>query len=120
MDLGLKDKVAIVTGASRGLGKGIALGLAAEGCRIATCARGAEALQAAANEFAAQGAEVLALPLDLTEKNAAKKLVEATVARFGRVDILVNNIERGGWPVVHGSYNREQWDLEMATTLRAK
>jgi 3-oxoacyl-[acyl-carrier protein] reductase len=40
--------------------------------------------------------------------------------RFGRLDILINNIERGGWPVVHGPYTREQWDLEMAATLRAK
>ena len=42
------------------------------------------------------------------------------VDRFGRIDILINNIERGGWPVVHGAYTREQWDLELATTLRAK
>jgi 3-oxoacyl-[acyl-carrier protein] reductase len=42
------------------------------------------------------------------------------VGRFGRLDILVNNIERGGWPVGHGPYVREQWDLEMETTLRAK
>ena len=47
-------------------------------------------------------------------------LVQAVVGRFGRLDILVNNIERGGWPVVHGPYVREQWDLEMETTLRAK
>jgi len=42
------------------------------------------------------------------------------VDRFGRLDILINNIERGGWPVVHGPYAREQWDLEVETTLRAK
>jgi len=47
-------------------------------------------------------------------------LVQAVVGRFGRLDILVNNIERGGWPVVHGPYVGEQWDLEMETTLRAK
>jgi 3-oxoacyl-[acyl-carrier protein] reductase len=47
-------------------------------------------------------------------------LVDGVVDRFGRLDILVNNIERGGWPVVHGRYTCEQWDLEMATTLRAK
>ena len=73
MDLGLTDRVAIVTGASRGIGKGIALGLAAEGCRIATCARGEEALQAAASEIEARGAEVLALPLDLTKAGAAQR-----------------------------------------------
>jgi len=42
------------------------------------------------------------------------------ISRFGRLDILINNIERGGWPVVHGPYVQEQWDLELATTLRAK
>ena len=47
-------------------------------------------------------------------------MVAAAAAHFGRLDILVNNIERGGWPVVHGPYIPEQWDLEMATTLRAK
>ena len=47
-------------------------------------------------------------------------MVAAAAARFGRLDILVNNIERGGWPVVHGAYVREQWDLELETTLRAK
>jgi 3-oxoacyl-[acyl-carrier protein] reductase len=46
--------------------------------------------------------------------------VIAAVERFGRLDVLINNIERGGWPVVHGPYLREQWDLEIETTLRAK
>ena len=47
-------------------------------------------------------------------------LLDKVISKFGRLDILVNNIERGGWPIVHGPYVREQWDLEMATTLRAK
>jgi 3-oxoacyl-[acyl-carrier protein] reductase len=46
--------------------------------------------------------------------------MEEVITRFGRLDILINNIERGGWPVVHGPYTEEQWDLELATTLRAK
>ncbi|MDM8526511.1 SDR family oxidoreductase, partial [Desulfococcaceae bacterium HSG8] len=47
-------------------------------------------------------------------------MIEKVLNHFGRLDILINNIERGGWPVVHGPYVREQWDLEMETTLRAK
>jgi len=47
-------------------------------------------------------------------------MIAAVIDRYGRLDILINNIERGGWPVVHGAYTRRQWDLEMSTTLRAK
>ena len=118
MDLGLNDKVAIVTGASRGLGKGIALGLAAEGCRIATCARGEDALQAAAEEIEAQGADVLALPLDLTEAGAAQRLVEATVERFGRVDILVNNIG-GNRRKPFAETTDDDWDAVLELNLKA-
>ena len=67
MDLGLKGKVAIVTGASRGIGRSIALGLAAEGCRLGICARGAERLEATAGEARTLGAEVLAQPVDVTD-----------------------------------------------------
>ncbi|MFQ5568570.1 MAG: SDR family NAD(P)-dependent oxidoreductase, partial [Rhodothermales bacterium] len=92
MDLGLRDKVAVITGGSRGIGRGMALGLAAEGCRIATCARGEEALKNSAEEIAARGVEVLAMPLDITEPDAPQRFVEAVVQRFGRLDILVNNV----------------------------
>lgn len=118
MDLGLKDKVAIVTGASRGLGKGIALGLAAEGCRIATCARGEDALQAAAGEIAASGVEVLALPLDLSEAGAAQTLIDATAERFGRVDILVNNIG-GNRRKPFAETTDDDWEAVLDVNLKA-
>ena len=118
MDLGLTDKVAIVTGGSRGLGKGIALGLAAEGCRLATCARGEEALRAAAEEIEAGGADVLALPLDLTEARAAQRLVEATLARFGRIDILVNNIG-GNRRKPFAETTDDDWDAVLELNLKA-
>ncbi len=118
MDLGLTDKVAIVTGGSRGLGKGIALGLAAEGCRLATCARGADALHAAAREIEALGADVLALPLDLTEADAAQHLVEATLERFGRVDILVNNIG-GNRRKPFAETTDDDWDAVLNLNLKA-
>ncbi len=97
MDLGLKGKAAIVCGASRGIGKAIATGLAAEGARVALCARTAEVLEKTAAEIRqATGAEVLAVRADLTKPADVTALVEATVERFGGVQILVNNA--GGPP----------------------
>jgi 3-oxoacyl-[acyl-carrier protein] reductase len=96
MDLGLRGKVAIVTGGSRGIGRSIAHGLAEEGCRLAICARGADRLNETAGELSAKGAEVLAVPADATDAEALERFVGATVERFGRVDILVNNVGGGG------------------------
>ena len=118
MDLELTDKVAIVTGASRGLGKGVALALAAEGCRIVTCARGEDALKTAADEIKAQGVEVLALPLDLTEAGAAERLVEAALERFGRVEVLVNNIG-GNRRKPFAETTDEDWDAVLDLNLKA-
>jgi 3-oxoacyl-[acyl-carrier protein] reductase len=92
MDLAIREKVAIVTGASRGIGKGIALGLAAEGCHLSICARTPQPLHAAAEECRAKHVEVLALPLDVTNVEHIAQLVQQTVGKFGRIDILVNNI----------------------------
>jgi len=92
MDLGLKGQVALVTGGSKGIGKAVARGLAQEGARVAICARGKDSLEAAAKELAGStGAEVFAVAGDLTRADDAKRIVDATVARFGRVDILINN-----------------------------
>nr|CBX29447.1 hypothetical protein N47_J04280 [uncultured Desulfobacterium sp.] len=57
---------------------------------------------------------------NLLETDKIQDLIKTVINDFGRLDILINNIERGGWPVVHGPYTCDQWDLEMATTLRAK
>ncbi|TFH00605.1 MAG: SDR family NAD(P)-dependent oxidoreductase, partial [Calditrichales bacterium] len=92
MDLGLKGKVAVITGGSKGIGKGIAKALASEGCRVVICARGQEALEAAGKELKNSGAEVLALPLDVTRKADVVRLREETLKTFGQVDILVNNV----------------------------
>ncbi len=92
MDLGLRDKVAIVAGASRGIGKAVALTLATEGCRVVLAARGKETLREAAAEVEAAGVRVLAFPCDLTKADDAQRLVSAAVDRFGRIDALVNSI----------------------------
>jgi 3-oxoacyl-[acyl-carrier protein] reductase len=93
VDLGIEGKVALVTAASRGLGRGSALALSHEGAKVAICARDPERLEAAAAELPG---EVLAIPADVTASDAPARLVEATVARFGSLDILVANA--GGPP----------------------
>ena len=97
MDLGLKDKVALVTGASRGIGKRIAAALAAEGARVCICARGADALAEAAADLAGRGAEVEATAQDVTTPEGAIAVVAAANNRFGGLDILVNNVGGAKW-----------------------
>ena len=91
MDLGLRDKVGIVTGASRGIGRAIAIGLADEGCRVVLCARGEERLQEAAREVEAKGGRALAVVADIAKAADVERLVQAAAEAFGRIDILVNN-----------------------------
>ena len=92
MDLGLQDRVAIVTGASQGIGKYIAEALAREGCNLVLCARTESDLEDAADEIGEEGAEVLALPMDVTEAGEPERLVERTAIRFGHIDIYVGNV----------------------------
>jgi 3-oxoacyl-[acyl-carrier protein] reductase len=94
MDLALTAKVAIVTGASKGLGLASAKALAAEGCRVCICARGADALEQAAAELRAlaRPRSIMAVQADLATPDGAGKVVTATVQEWGGVDILVNNV----------------------------
>ena len=91
MDLELNGKVALVTGASRGIGRAIAEGLAAEGARLVIAARGAEALEQTKHALEAMGAEVLAVPTDVGDDASVATLVERARERFGRIDILISN-----------------------------
>jgi 3-oxoacyl-[acyl-carrier protein] reductase len=104
MDLELAGKVALVTGASRGIGRAIAEGLAAEGVKLVIAARGAKALEEARNALEAMGAEVLAAPTDVGDDASVAALVEQAGERFGRIDILISNAsalavtgERASW-----------------------
>jgi 3-oxoacyl-[acyl-carrier protein] reductase len=95
MNLELSGKVAIVTGSSRGLGLASAGALAAEGCHVTICARGADRLAEAAQELAVRagaGAQILAVAADLSTETGVRAVVDQTVSRFGGVDVLVNNI----------------------------
>jgi 3-oxoacyl-[acyl-carrier protein] reductase len=116
MDLGLEGRVALVTASSKGLGRATALQLAREGARVAICARGAEALEAARAEIAALGVEVLALPADLAAPGAAQELVDATLDRFGQLDILIGN---AGGPPPGGFLDLDvaAWESAIQLTL---
>ncbi len=92
MELELAGKVAIIAGASRGIGRATALTLATEGARVVLAARGEEALREVAAEAESLGAEVLVVACDVTDASNAERLVAEAVERFGRVDILINSI----------------------------
>ena len=91
MDLGLKGKTAMITGASRGLGRAMALALAAEGVRLSLCARGADALNSTAAELKAAGHQVIAEVADIGDAGAMERWTANTVKAHGGLDILVNN-----------------------------
>jgi 3-oxoacyl-[acyl-carrier protein] reductase len=104
VDFGLKDKVALVTGGSRGIGRAIAAGLAAEGVRLALCARGGDGLARAAKELGA-----LAIEADVATAAGARKAMSETLSKLGGLDVLVNNV---GGSLRAGSFDRAtdaQW-----------
>ncbi len=109
MDLGLTGKVALVGGASRGIGKAVAMGLAREGCSVAIGARGREGLEAAAAEITgATGSEVLPVVCDMSRYDDIRRFVAETVSRFGGLDIVVNNA--GGPPLgTFEEHSEEAW-----------
>jgi 3-oxoacyl-[acyl-carrier protein] reductase len=91
MELGLKGKIALVTGSSRGIGQGIALAFADEGCDLMLTGRDEKALEETAASIRAKGRKVAVSLLDLRQKDAPEKLVEAVKREFGALDILINN-----------------------------
>jgi len=119
--MNLDGKVAIVLGSVKGIGKAIGLDLAHAGAKVIyTYYDWPESVEILRSDTADTGKPHLIVHIDLQNTDDVDGLIRQTIDRFGRLDILINNIERGGWPVVHGKYTREPWDLEMATTLRAK
>lgn len=119
--MNLTGKVALVPGSVKGIGKAVGMDLARTGAKVVyTYCDWPESLDALRREAIDTGNDHLIVQIDLLDTDAIEGLIRQTIDRFGRLDILINNIERGGWPVVHGPYVRDQWDLEIATTLRAK
>jgi len=117
MDLGLKDKVAIVGGASKGLGRACAEVLAEEGAKVAMCSRTRDDLERAADEIRGRvGADVVTFAGDLDQHDTIRNLVSTTVSRYGRLDILVNN--SGGPPLARAaSATEEQWATAVQRSL---
>lgn len=96
MDMGLANKVVLITGASEGIGKATAMSFAREGALVAINARRIDVLEATANEIReATGGQVLALPADVADLDALPGMVAAVIAKWGRIDILVNNAGTG-------------------------
>ena len=117
MDLGLKDKVAIIGGASKGLGRASAQVLAEEGAKVTICSRTSADLEKAADEIReSTGAEVMTYAADLDKLESITGLIDATVERFGGLDILVNN--SGGPPLARAvDATEEQWETAVYRSL---
>jgi 3-oxoacyl-[acyl-carrier protein] reductase len=122
MDLGLRGKVVIVAASSKGIGKATAMGFAAEGARVTMLARTAADLAKSADEIrAATLAEVLALPADVTKVEDIRRVVQATVERWGLINVLVNNAG-GPPPGVFADMDDAGWqaafELSLLSTIR--
>jgi len=113
----LSEKVAVVTGASRGIGRAIALALVAQGAKVVASARNAQALDALVAEIEAQGGEATAVTGDVALESDAARLVEQAVAAYGQIDVLVNNagITRDGLLL---RMKDEDWDAVIDTNLK--
>jgi len=121
----LSGQNGLVLGASRSIGLAIARELAAQGMRLALpWFDWPQACQDMEKEFSAMDMGHIFMQADLRDPEGVQNMVMQIKDDFGSLNLLVNNIERGGMPILHGSYhqpvNREQWQLEMDTTVRAK
>ena len=114
----LKDKVAIVTGGSRGIGQGIAFGFAKAGAKVIVTSRKAQDLEATASEIKAFGGEAMVLPAHLGKMGEIQRVVDAVMAQYGRIDILVNNA--GASPAMGSVLDSDErlWDTIMNLNLK--
>jgi NAD(P)-dependent dehydrogenase (short-subunit alcohol dehydrogenase family) len=112
----LTGRVAIVSGGSMGLGRQMAEGLAEMGANLVLCARKKERCEAAAESLRRLGVEVLALGCDVKDKSSIDDVVEKTLARFGRIDILINNAGVS-WGAPIEEMTLDQWDKVLSTNL---
>jgi 3-oxoacyl-[acyl-carrier protein] reductase len=116
VDLGLRDKVAIVTGGSRGLGKATATSLAQEGAQVFICARGKETLDQTLAEFSSAGLTIRGRVADVTTVEGCDQVAKGAVEAFGGVDILVNNVGGGQGPSAVGASD-DEWQESLDLTL---
>ncbi|PWB79650.1 MAG: short-chain dehydrogenase [Candidatus Methylomirabilota bacterium] len=121
MELGLRGKVVMVTGGSRGIGKAIAMGFAEEGCRLSLCGRTQATLEEVADVITLSGVELLTVSADVTDPHGAERFVQATLDRYERIDVLVNNVggsRRGELEALSEQDWRDTYDLNFFSTLR--
>jgi 3-oxoacyl-[acyl-carrier protein] reductase len=121
MDLGLNDKVAIVTGGTQGIGRASALRLAAEGARVAVVARDPGRLERTLAELRAAGGEALAVQADVSRAADCERVVREVLERFGRIDILVNNAgtsATGEFEAVNDAAWQADFDLKLFAAIR--
>jgi NAD(P)-dependent dehydrogenase (short-subunit alcohol dehydrogenase family) len=113
----LSGKVAIVTGSGRGLGKAMAIGLAAAGATVVTCSRTLEQAEQAADEIAKAGGEAAATRVDTSDRQSCEDLVGFGIERFGRLDVLVNN---AGIDIIKPveEYGEDEWDQVVDINLK--
>ncbi len=116
--MSLKDKVALVTGGGRGVGKAVALAYAHEGVKLVICARTASEIEQSAGEIRQLGTECLGLVCDVSVEDSVATLVKDLEDHFGRVDILVNNAGVMTRPVSLAELEVRKWDYTLAVNLR--
>ena len=114
----IKNKVVVITGASKGIGKATAFAFAAAGAKVVLAARTRETLEQVAAELRENGAEALAVPTDVTNVDAVKHLIQRTLDAYQHVDILINNAGIGHFgPVV--DFDPDDWDAVLNSNLKA-
>ncbi len=113
----LQDKVVMITGATRGLGRALALAFSREGANLVITSRNEDALKPVAEEAEGAGAEVLAIAVDVSESEDVEKLVKAAAERFGRIDVLVNNAGLLGPRVPIAEYPEDEWRKVLEANL---
>ena len=121
MDLGLKGKVAIITGSTEGIGKATALNFAQQGAKVAICSRDAEKVKHAVAEIEAAGGEVLGMAADISKAADIEQFIHAVAAKFGRIDILVNNAgssQRGAFLETEDAKWAADFELKVFGAIR--
>lgn len=119
VNFSVKDKVAVVTGGSKGIGRAIAITLAENGADVVIAARGQDALDKTRSEIEATGRRCLAIPADMASEDAWDQLINRTIATFGGVDILVNNAAAAPPYGPIARTDGADWDLVMRVNLKA-
>ena len=117
MDLGLKGKVALITGSTKGIGRAIAENLAAEGCHLGICARSQDEVNKAVEELSATGVNVVGATVDVADADSLASWVDACTAQLGGIDIFVPNVSAGGADASEDGW-RANFEADMLSTWR--